>query len=244
MLSPEGRVRVLVEGVRPEIDCGAFPAKRTVGEFVVVEADIFTDGPALVGGEILYRYEREEVWRRSSMKPVGIDRWSGDFLASKVGKYYYTIEGWIDRFGTWRNAMIKRIDSGQDLRAEFLIGAFIVEEAASQAASDDAARLHDLVPHLARRAEPGGRKASGSGRRNRSALFSDIPTVNSPPAIRKNYAWLSTGSGPAFPRGMKCFRAPARPRLAVRERCAIVRRGFRMSLRWVLTSCTCRRFIR
>ena len=145
MVPPEGRVRVLVEGVRPEIDCGTFPAKRTTGEFVVVEADIFTDGHALVGGEILYRYEREEVWRRSLMKPVGIDRWSGDFLASKVGKYYYTIEGWIDRFGTWRNAMTKRIESGQDLRTEFLIGALIVEEAASQAAPDDAVRLRDLI---------------------------------------------------------------------------------------------------
>ena len=101
---------------------------------MAVEADIFTDGHVSVAGEILYRYEREEVWRRALMKRVGIDRWSGNFLAPKVGKYYYTIEGWIDRFGTWRNDMIKRIDSGQDLRAEFVIGALLVEDAASRAA--------------------------------------------------------------------------------------------------------------
>jgi len=158
MLPPEGRVRVRVEGVRPEIDCGAFPARRIVGEFVVVEADIFTDGHASVGGEILYRYEREEVWRRSLMKPVGIDRWSGDFLASKVGKHYYTIEGWIDRFGTWRNAMIKRIDSNQDIRAECLIGAGLVEEAASRATPDDAARLHDWIRVLRDERSPEGGK--------------------------------------------------------------------------------------
>src|SRR5579863_5429030 len=113
MLPPEGRVRVVVEGVRPEIDGGAIPVKRIVGESVIVDADIFTDGHDAVAGEILYRCEREEVWQRSPMKLVGIDRWRGDFVISKVGKYRYTVEGWIDRFGTWRNAMLKRIGSGQ-----------------------------------------------------------------------------------------------------------------------------------
>ncbi len=134
-----------MEGVRPEIEGGAFPVKRTVGELVGVEADIFTDGHDGVAGEILYRYEREEVWRRASMKPVGVDRWGGGFQATEVGKYYYTVEGWIDRFGTWRNAMVRRMDSGQDLRAEFLIGAVIIEEAISRALPDDAARLEDLL---------------------------------------------------------------------------------------------------
>ena len=160
MLPPEGRVRVVVEGVGPEIDGGAFPAKRTVGEFLVVQADIFTDGHDSVAGEILYRYEREEVWRRSPMKPVGIDRWRGDFLASKVGKYYYTVQGYIDRFGTWRNAMIKRIDSGQDIRTECLIGAGIAEEAASRAAPEDAARLQDWIRILRdERSLEGGKRA-------------------------------------------------------------------------------------
>jgi len=109
MPSTEGRIRVVVEGVRPEIDCGAFPAKHIAGDRVVVEADIFTDGHDLVAGEILYRHEQEEGWRRSPLKLVGNDRWRGDFLASKLGKYRYTVEGWIDRFGTWRSAMIKRI---------------------------------------------------------------------------------------------------------------------------------------
>ena len=39
----EGRKRVIIEGVSPEIDGGVYPCKRTVGEKVTVEADIFTD---------------------------------------------------------------------------------------------------------------------------------------------------------------------------------------------------------
>jgi len=62
MLPPERRVRVAVEGVRREIDCGAVAARRIVGEFVVAGADIFTDGHALVAGEILYRYEQPSLF--------------------------------------------------------------------------------------------------------------------------------------------------------------------------------------
>src|SRR5579871_421978 len=36
--------RVIIEGVKPEIDCGQFPIKRVVGEEVAVEADIFAEG--------------------------------------------------------------------------------------------------------------------------------------------------------------------------------------------------------
>ncbi len=143
-------MRVVVEGVSPEIDRGAFPVKRIIGDSVVVQADIFADGHDSVGAELLFRYGHEDVWRRSLMKSVGNDRWRGEFLASEFGKYYYTVEGWIDRFGTWRNAMIKRIDSvptesGDNIRAECLIGAALVEEAALRAAPEDAARLRDSV---------------------------------------------------------------------------------------------------
>jgi starch synthase (maltosyl-transferring) len=145
MLSHEGRIRIVVEGVRPEIDCGAFPVKRIVGDLMIVDADIFTDGHDAVAGDVLYRFEREEVWRRSPMKSVGNDHWRGDFTASQVGKYYFTVEGWIDRYATWRNAMIKRIDSDQDVRMESLIGADLLEEAASRAAPEDAAVLREWV---------------------------------------------------------------------------------------------------
>jgi hypothetical protein len=35
----DGRRRVVIEGVSPEIDCGRFAIKRVVGETVLVEAD-------------------------------------------------------------------------------------------------------------------------------------------------------------------------------------------------------------
>ena len=40
----EGRVRAVIDAVRPTVDGGRFPAKRVAGEGVAVEAHCFTDG--------------------------------------------------------------------------------------------------------------------------------------------------------------------------------------------------------
>jgi starch synthase (maltosyl-transferring) len=156
MDSRNGRVRVVIEAVRPEIDCGTVPAKRVAGDVVIVEADIFADGHDSVAADLLYRYGQEEVWRRAPLKLAGNDRWKGDFLAAEVGNYYFTVEGWIDHFATWRNAMIKRIRSDQDLRVEFLIGAGLLEEAAPRATPEDAAQLQEWAGIL--RSEDGPAK--------------------------------------------------------------------------------------
>ena len=44
MEEPEGRARVIIEGVKPEIDSGRFPIKEVIDEKIVIEADTFADG--------------------------------------------------------------------------------------------------------------------------------------------------------------------------------------------------------
>jgi len=44
MLPPDGRVRVVAEGVSPESECGTPLAQRIIENFLTVEADISTDG--------------------------------------------------------------------------------------------------------------------------------------------------------------------------------------------------------
>lgn len=48
------RRRVIVEGLHPEVDAGRFPIKRSAGEDVIVEADIFTDGHDSLAAALLY----------------------------------------------------------------------------------------------------------------------------------------------------------------------------------------------
>jgi starch synthase (maltosyl-transferring) len=52
----EGLRRVIIEGVEPEIDCGQFPIRRTRGESVIVEADVFTDGHDSICSILLYAW--------------------------------------------------------------------------------------------------------------------------------------------------------------------------------------------
>jgi starch synthase (maltosyl-transferring) len=67
--------RPAVEGVAPEIDAGRFPIKRTVGESVVVQADIFADGHDVLSAAVRYRPESEDKWREAPMRFVDNDRW-------------------------------------------------------------------------------------------------------------------------------------------------------------------------
>ncbi|MGZ9189839.1 MAG: maltotransferase domain-containing protein, partial [Nitrospira sp.] len=56
----ERRQRVAIEHVQPELDGGRYPIKRVVGDTILVEADLFTDGHDVVGGLLRYRHERRE----------------------------------------------------------------------------------------------------------------------------------------------------------------------------------------
>lgn len=144
----DGRCRVVIECVRPQIDCGRFAIKRVVGETVVVEADVFADGHDQIACQVLYWRDNGEEIQSSPMKPLGNDRWRGEFPVLTLGRYQYTVEGWIDRFQTWRNDLMKRIAAGQDVHVEMLIGAEIIEGAAARADSGDAELLRGWTGRL------------------------------------------------------------------------------------------------
>ena len=128
--------RVVIERVRPEINCGRFAIKRVVGETVVVEADIFADSHDQLACRVLSWQGTEQEACSSPMEPLGKDCWRGEFRVSRIGSYRYTIEGWIDRFKTWRADLVKRVAAGQDVRVELLIGAEIIADAAQRAGKD------------------------------------------------------------------------------------------------------------
>ena len=56
----------MIEGITPEVDGGRFPAKRTVGDEVRVEADIFTDGHDAIAASLIAHREGSEVLDRDS----------------------------------------------------------------------------------------------------------------------------------------------------------------------------------
>jgi len=146
--SGEGRSRAVIENVKPEIDCGRFAAKRTVGEPMTVEADIFADGHDALSARLLYRKEGISRWTEIPMQPLPNDRWRGTFEVTELGDYYYTVQAWVDRFQSWRQALAKKADAGQDVALDLAAGALLVEAAAEQATDEDRKSLKRFAATL------------------------------------------------------------------------------------------------
>ena len=141
MVSSDGRSRVVIENVHPEIDAGQFAVKRTVGESVDVEADIFTDGHDAITAILEYRLSGETDWREVFMAPLVNDRWEASFSVELVGVYEYSVRAWIDRFVTWKRDLRKRVAANQAAAVDMLIGAELIDAALPQASGRDAQLL-------------------------------------------------------------------------------------------------------
>src|SRR5271157_5446004 len=142
--------RVIIAGVSPEVDSGRFPIKRTVGEELVVAADILGDGHDVIVAVLRHRSTGATGWDEVPMTLLSNDRWTGRFTVTARGWHEYTIEAWVDRYLTWHKELIKKHESGQqDLTSELLEGAEHVREAAERASGPDADWLRERARFLA-----------------------------------------------------------------------------------------------
>jgi len=124
---------ILIEDVRPRIDCGRYPVKREVGDSVEITADIFRDGHDLIAATVQYRRSDEATWCESEMVHVDNDRWAGSFSVLENATYVYRIQAFTDVYGTWADEITKKIDAGLDVSSELLEGRAIVLEVAARA---------------------------------------------------------------------------------------------------------------
>jgi len=165
----EGRGRVIIEGVKPEIDGGRFPVKRTPGEKVVVEADMFADGHDVIWCVLLFRKEDESKWTEIPMEHLGNDRWRGHFEVRELGRYLYTLRAWVDPFKSWRSGLEKKLEADQDISMDLLMGAEIIEATSQRASKADAKRLGEWASIL--------RSKKGSSEKQRIAVSENLATL-------------------------------------------------------------------
>jgi starch synthase (maltosyl-transferring) len=144
---PDGRVRVVIEGISPAVDGGRFAAKRVVGDRVDVEADCFADGHDAVAARVLWRREEDAEWREAPMKFLGNDRWRGSFVVDGLGRYRFTVTAWVDHFLSWHHDLTRRVDP-EDIRVAALVGAELIEGASQRASSADRKRLAEWAARL------------------------------------------------------------------------------------------------
>lgn len=158
----DGRRRVVIESVDPEIDGGRFPAKCVMGEKAVIRAGIVADGHDEIAAVLMHRRKGAPRWTEISMKPLGNDLWEASFTVDEVGEYVYTLQAWVDHFKTWRKDLKKKIDAGENVEVDMLIGAGYVADAATRAIGADRTILLDWARVL----------KSGSG--NSAALSEEL----------------------------------------------------------------------
>jgi starch synthase (maltosyl-transferring) len=120
--------RIQIEDVWPQIDCGRYPVKRSVGDEVEVWATIFRDGHELLGGAVLYRAPGASEWEETPMRQVEPDRWTGSFHVDRCGRWEFTVQAWVDRFESWRDELRRKVEAGQaDLDSELQEGAALMK---------------------------------------------------------------------------------------------------------------------
>src|SRR5580698_7337443 len=97
----DGRRRVVIEDVSPQIDAGRHPVRRVAGDEVAVTAAIFADGKDEIAARLLFRHASDRRWSFAPMQAAGNDLWNGTFKVDKLGAWRFTLLGWIDHFATW-----------------------------------------------------------------------------------------------------------------------------------------------
>jgi len=140
--------RAVIEKVFPEVDEGAFPIKRITGDSIRVDAHVFADGHDVVACVLRHRHESEEAWTEVPMTPPGNDEWTAEFTVERTGRHLYTVCAWTDPFRTWHRDFIKRVDAGQDVSIDILVGAALAEKAAKRASGSDRKRLSTWAAEL------------------------------------------------------------------------------------------------
>src|SRR5947209_285915 len=173
----EGRKRVVIEEIRPQVDCGRHPARRVIGDKVDVSAAIFSDGHDHVLAQLLYKHESSPGWHVVAMTSLPNDMWTASFTVDKLGTWQFTLRGWVDHFDTWCDDLRKRlaaqapqrdpeitttsnpdaanppapgaaVTTPQDIAVALEIGSGLIAAAAGRASGADATELQEVAKSL------------------------------------------------------------------------------------------------
>ncbi|HET8893639.1 MAG TPA: alpha-1,4-glucan--maltose-1-phosphate maltosyltransferase [Gaiellaceae bacterium] len=120
--------RIQIQRVRPQVDCGRYAVKRTVGDEVEVAARIFRDGHDLLGAAIRYKAPGAKKWAEAPLEALGNDEWAGSFPVDAPGEWSFRVEAWVDRIASFQDELRRKVAGGQaDLAGELAEGAVLLK---------------------------------------------------------------------------------------------------------------------
>jgi starch synthase (maltosyl-transferring) len=121
--------RIQIQEVSPQVDCGRYPVKRTVGDRVEVTARIFRDGHETLGATVRHKGPGAARWNESPLEPLGNDVWAGSFEVDRPGIWSFRIEAWVDRVASFQEELRRKVAAGQsDLGSELSEGAVLLDD--------------------------------------------------------------------------------------------------------------------
>jgi starch synthase (maltosyl-transferring) len=199
-------VRPVIEGIRPLVDNGRFPAKAAVGDVVMVEADVFADGHDILACDLRFRCVGERRWGVVPMEPLGNDRWTAGFPVDHVDEFEFEIAATVDEFATWRRDLDIRWRAGRDVRVDLLEGARLLGGAAERAKGEARRTLEQSAADLesaSGRMSPGG----PPGRGGPGQVLPEILTSALSTLVRANVPKEELVRSPACPVTVEAERA-------------------------------------
>jgi starch synthase (maltosyl-transferring) len=120
--------RIQIQEVSPQVDCGRYPVKRTVGDRVEVTARIFRDGHETLGAAVRHKGPDATRWSELPLEPLGNDVWAGSFEVDRPGIWSFRIEAWVDRVASFQEELRRKVAAGQsDLGSELSEGAVLLD---------------------------------------------------------------------------------------------------------------------
>jgi starch synthase (maltosyl-transferring) len=149
--APPPRIRIQL--VRPTIEEGRWPVKRTAGDVVAVSADVFRDGHEVLRAVVRWQGNGESEWHEAPLTPLDAHhngvRWTGAFRVEHVGLARWTIQAWVDVFAGWRDEVARKLDAGQiDMSGETSEGVVLLKDAAGHASGEDRTALEAAAAAL------------------------------------------------------------------------------------------------
>jgi starch synthase (maltosyl-transferring) len=149
--APPSRIRIQL--VRPTIEEGRWPVKRTAGDVVAVSADVFRDGHEVLRAVVRWQGNGESEWHEAPLTPLDAHhngvRWGGAFRVEHVGLARWTVQAWVDVFAGWRDEVARKLDAGQiDMSGETSEGVVLLKDAAGHASGEDRTALEAAAAAL------------------------------------------------------------------------------------------------
>ncbi len=137
--------RIVIENIRPSINCGEYPISRVINEIVNVQAVIFGDGHDIIQSSIFFKHKSDRTWNEVRMQPTYNDSWEGFFNVEKQGIYEYQLQGWEDHGLNWRHGIIKKIQDGQQVTSELLEGAELLKPLLKKCSKSEAVLIKRAI---------------------------------------------------------------------------------------------------